>query len=464
MPFFAILLLGACGSDGSPIDQHLNQIEETPDSGDDLSGGDADGPLAGDAGADHEELPPGASADSGAPDQPANPGSPSTPSTPVTGTKPAQSWSGMRVGTNFWFLSAGWAEEAWSSGVNFATSMNPWNPAFLSDLEEADYSVYRFMDFGGTNNSSIRNWADRTQQSATGNSNGGDVGGRGIAYEWMFDLCNRMQKDCWITVPHLAIESYEANADDNFFTSLAKLAKEKLDPGLTLYVEYSNETWNPGFGQSTYCQNRGTQMMLADDSYGASFKFHVYASSRMYDAFVKVYGSEIARVRWVVSGQLGSDYGTQMQLEALADPNVNFGSRTPDYYAISNYVGADGSVNGNAADVAAQFRKALTDMVTWATSQKNLISKTSMKLISYEGGQHLLQGADAFSRNQVAYDLYKEWLDASAKLYAMTTHYANSGSWSSSGAWGAKEKTGGALSQNPKARAIVDWVKNHPAK
>ena len=35
------------------------------------------------------------------------------------------------------------------------------------------------------------------------------MGGRGIAYEWMFDLCNRMHADCWITVPHLAIETYE---------------------------------------------------------------------------------------------------------------------------------------------------------------------------------------------------------------------------------------------------------------
>ena len=46
----------------------------------------------------------------------------------------------------------------------------------------------------------------------------------------------------------------------------------------------------------------------------------------------------------------------------------------------------------------------------------------------------------------------------------MTMHYANSGSWSSGGAWGAKQKTGGALAQNPKARAIVDWVKANPAR
>ncbi len=464
-PFSLLLLfsLGACAQADTPLSQRADEINEADGSARDPS----------DAHDDHDDddaKPRVPVADAGAtPAQPAKPSVPSggddsgaPPAEPET-PKPSRDWQGMRVGTNFWFLSAGWAEEAWASNVNFATTQNPWNPAFIRDLEEADYSVYRFMDFGGTNNSVIRNWSDRTQQTAAGNASGGDVNGRGIAFEWMFDLCNRMQKDCWITVPHLAIESYEANEDDNFFTELAKLAKEKLDPARTLYLEYSNETWNPGFGQSTYAQSRGRQMNLASDGYSASFKFHVYASSRLYDAFVKVFGDQIERVRWVVAGQLGSDWGTEKQLEALADRELNLGSRTPHYYTISNYVGADG-LNGNAANMADQFREALAEMVRQATSQKNLIAASGMKLISYEGGQHLLQGADAFSRNPVTYDLYKEWLDASAKIFAMTVHYANSGSWSSGGAWGAKSKTGAALAQNPKARALVDWVKANPAR
>jgi hypothetical protein len=461
-----LLLLGACADDSQTLDQQQSQVEQDEDEGTDAGsdGLDGDSP-PGDEGpaseADAGTAEPSGDGDGGA-ERDAGVTTPagSDGGDAGSGAKPTP-WKGMRVGTNFWFLGS-WAEDAWAANVNFATSSNPWNPQFLADLEQANYAVYRFMDFAGTNNSSIRTWSERTQQTSAQNASGGDVGGRGIAYEWMFDLCNRMHKDCWITVPHLAIESYEQNANDNYFTELAKLAKQKLDPGLTLYLEYSNETWNPGFQQATYSQTRGTAMKLATDAYGASFKFHVYASSRLYDAFVKVYGQEIARVRWVVSGQLSSDYGTELQVDALKDPKINFGQRTPDDYAISNYVGADGSINGSASNVSAQFVDGIAAMVKSATSQKALSEGAGMRLISYEGGQHITQGAAAFSKNPAAYELYEQWLDASAKLYALTVHYALSGSYSDGGAWGAKEHVGQPLSEAPKARALVDWIKAHP--
>jgi hypothetical protein len=374
---------------------------------------------------------------------------------------PAASWQGMRVGTNFWFLSS-WAEDAWAANVNFASTTNPWSSTFLSDLAAAHYGVLRFMDWGGTNNSSIRNWSERTQQTAAGNQSGGDVGGRGIAYEWMFDLCNRMHADCWINVPHLGIESYEQNPADNYFTSLAKLAKEKLDPGLALYVEYSNETWNGGFQQAAYCQNRGMGLHLAGDAYGASFKFHVYASSRMYDAFQQVYGSEAARLRWVVAGQLSSDYGTQQQVAALNDASINPGQRMPHFYAISNYVGSDGAIDGAAGDAVDKFKSGIQQTLGWATQQKSTVAATGMTLVAYEGGQHITNHAAAFSRDPAAYDLYREWLDAMSSLYALTVHYGFSGTYNDTNAWGSKEHAGQPLAETPKARALRDWISAHP--
>lgn len=53
----------------------------------------------------------------------------------------------------------------------------------------------------------------------------------GICY-W---ISKSNKKDIWINIPHAA--------DDEYVTNLAKLIKDKLDPSLKVYVEYSNEVW-----------------------------------------------------------------------------------------------------------------------------------------------------------------------------------------------------------------------------
>ncbi len=446
------LLLGACGAEPALADatSELNAVART-------------GELS--AEADPEELDLDEQADAELASVAGEP--------PAAGTNQALSdggplstgdtWTGMRVGTNFWFL-ADWGEQAWKKDVDFATTDDPWNPAFIQDLEEANYAVFRFMDFGGTNHSKIKDWSERTQQGSPDNKNGGDVHGRGIAYEWMFDLCNRLQKDCWITVPHKAIESYEENPESNYFTELAKLAHENLDPGLDLYIEYSNETWNYGFEQAHYCKERGEAMKLDDDPYSNQWKFHVYASSRLNDAFAREYGGEVGRVKWVLPGQLSQAYGTEKSVEALKDPKLNLNMRMPTYYSVSNYVGSDDKLDGAGPNVASEFRAALQQTLQWADEALAKIEGTGMKLIAYEGGQHLLNNADVLSRNPLIYDLYQEWADAVSEKYVLTMHYGNSGSYSADGAWGAKESTGAPLEDSPKARALRDWIAAHPTE
>ena len=60
----------------------------------------------------------------------------------------------------------------------------------------------------------------------------------------MIDLCNRTGLDLWLCIPHKTFDDFRANPTDNYWTSLAKLVKEQLNPSLNVYVEYSNETWN----------------------------------------------------------------------------------------------------------------------------------------------------------------------------------------------------------------------------
>jgi hypothetical protein len=150
-------------------------------------------------------------------------------------------------------------------------------------------------------------------------------------------------------------------------------------------------------------------------------------------------------------------------VEALRDPKINLGERMPAYYSISNYVGSH-DLDGSSPTVVQDFRKALQETLDNADRTLAQIEGTGMKLIAYEGGQHVTKNADVLSRNPVIYQLYQEWLDAVSSRYVLTMHYGNSGTYKSDGAWGAKEKTGQSLDTSPKARALVDWIAENPTE
>jgi hypothetical protein len=80
----------------------------------------------------------------------------------------------------------------------------------------------------------------------------------GAALEIMIQLANLTKTDPWFCMPHRATPEYMAE--------FAKHVKTKLDPGLKVYVEYSNEVWNWGFQQAGWM----LQSKLAGDVVVAS--------------------------------------------------------------------------------------------------------------------------------------------------------------------------------------------------
>jgi len=379
-----------------------------------------------------------------------------TPSpTPGTPTR-------MPVGTNFWDKRWGYGwSDYFESNVNWSTTTNPWKPSFIDDLKNAKYTVLRFMDWASTNSSAVKTWNQRILKTADHYSSAG------VAYEWQIDLCNRVGADMWITVPHLTIEDYEANATNNYWTQLADLVKEKLDPNLNVWVEYSNETWNSGagFSQGNYVGNRGVSMGFDKQAYTAGFAFHVYAAMRLHKVFLDEFVGQTQRVKTVISGQTGSAWGTQIQCLALnnktyagaTNNNINPNNLKPEYYAIATYVGGS---NGASATVRADWTASVNSLVKNAQDVKNNFVKYNanyLKLVAYEGGQGYTTNGDVFAKNPLSYDMYKEWLQAINPYFQMTCHYTHTGKWASGGDWGAKDSTSQSLADAHKYRALLDW-------
>ena len=356
--------------------------------------------------------------------------------TPGTLVNPAPGGK-LFVGANFWNVDWEGSGDYFASGVNWSNTQNPWRPEFLSDL--APYHVLRFMDWNLTNeaNNAQANWDTRKKKT--------DMQNEPIAFEWQIDLCNRAKLDYWVTIPH------QASAD--YFMKLAQLVHDQLDPGLRVYVEWSNEVWNGQFPQRAYAQMQGQKLGLSGSDAAASYL--VYQSVRAFEAFETVFGKDSPRVVKVIAGQAAYSGPCQAHVKALADAKINPNHTQPTAYAIAPYI------KGNTLDELTN--KGLPDTKTWVEDNYKCASAAGLPLIAYEGGQDS-SGAGTSSCTQLQHnaglhDLYTKFLDTmqTAKLSGPFMQYTHSGQ-----CWGLKEKTSDTPDKAPKYKGVMDWLAAHP--
>ncbi len=191
------------------------------------------------------------------------------------------------------------------------------NPKYAHDLKP--YSVIRYMDWNATNNSKISKWSERTKVS--------DFfwgGAGGVPYEMQIELSNELMEDMWLTVPHMA--------DDEYVHNLARLIAQKLSPGLRVWVEYSNEVWNPGFTQFHYANN------VLRPKYGVPFVAQAYGrrAAEIFDIFT----SEIADPKRLVRVVAGQTSNSWILRQSLLGATVD-GSLKADVAAVAPYFGLD---------------------------------------------------------------------------------------------------------------------------
>jgi uncharacterized protein (TIGR03437 family) len=108
------------------------------------------------------------------------------------------------------------------------------------------FSFLRAMDLIETNHRIFYGsgdwieWADRRRpEDASQSLQTGQA--FGYAWEYVILTANLSNRDLWLNVP--------AEATDDYIEQLARFVRDRLNPELKVYVEYSNEVWNFGFGQ-----------------------------------------------------------------------------------------------------------------------------------------------------------------------------------------------------------------------
>ena len=286
--------------------------------------------------------------------------------------------------------------------------------------------------------------------------------------ELLIELANTLNADPWFCMPHLA--------DDTFIRRFALLVKERLKPGLKVYVEYSNEVWNGQFAQARYALAQGKKQNLGPSDFESQLRFYSERSVETFKIWESAYGAESRkRLVRVMASQSANPWVSE---QVLGWKNA---ARHVDALAIAPYFGNDlGSPQTQEAVAkmsAAQLLDALDKGIDgtnrrWIMEQVAVARKHNVELVAYEGGQHLVGvgGAEnnqrlmdlfiAANRSPRMYALYRKhlglWFRTGGGLYMAFSNVAKPSKW---GSWGALEYQEQPAATAPKYRALVDSLK-----
>ena len=266
---------------------------------------------------------------------------------------------------------------------------------YLNFLSNLGPNVLRFMDFTNTNNSQVADWSQRslpTDATMGRVANAGDLHpAKGVAWEYVIELANTLHVNPWINVP--------AHATDDYVTQLAALLQSKLDPTLTVYVEYSNEVWNTGFEQATYNTAQATAEVQSNPNSNLKYDGKTDATTvadRRYARRSIEIGNILraalgtSRVRSILASQLANPSRFDNMLKYVTDV---YGAPSNYFYAIgvAPYInlGSQQNTPGLTTDQVLADLSASVDGYqngTSLTSAKTRATNAGLKLVAYEGG------------------------------------------------------------------------------
>ena len=270
------------------------------------------------------------------------------------------------------------------------------------------FNSIRFMPWQNTKLTKLAHWRDRaTPQTAFWNHNAG------MPLETMIDLANTAGVAPWFSMPHLAT--------DSFMQNFARTVKQRLRPNQKVYVEYSNEVWNSMYPATHHASRMGLKLWprgkLEMKNPGTrrlflALNYNAKRSKEMCNIFKQQLGN---RAICVVSA-----YGSapKMAEELMTCPLAGGNCyKSFDAYAVAPYFGdyiarqenrplvKRWAHQGNAG-INQLFREIMSgglakdkyaggaiENTIEERVKKNvaITKKYGLKLLAYEGGQHLLR-------------------------------------------------------------------------
>ena len=312
---------------------------------------------------------------------------------------------------------------------------------------------------------------------------------RGPALEYLVDIANESNSDLWINIQH--------GADATYMRRMAEMVRDRLNRHLRVYIEYSNETFNPDsitYPQRAWVDGNGISLNLDSNTYVAGQKFYGLRSLEMFRIFDEVFGEQRTRVVKVFVGWMVTPETTDAVLSYMAQSENNPSGVRPSAVSIAPYTGffIAGAII-EAGTVASTTVSQILDMaeanvvreqinigdnsteesiLAMSQAHQAVANRHNLSMVSYEGGQHIVQmnGNDnnvelgnkliAANRHPRMYSIYHSLMDAwfnngGGVFIAYTGALTPSVAW---GSFGTVEYLGQDLSEAHKHRALLDYL------
>ena len=319
----------------------------------------------------------------------------------------------------------------------------------------------------------------------------------GVPVEVLVSLANTVNRDMWVNMPHYA--------NDDYIKSFAKIISGELKESLKVYIEYSNETWNPGFIGHHYVEIKGKEAGLTTvpdefldyqevrgEEYFARLRYYSARAVEIFKLWKAEFNDSNDRLIRILGTSQGDTVLSEQMIKYVGSDNIDALAMAPYFFgcAENKYSCRDAPmVLKDAKTVDDVFKiidqeksldpNALDGTIAKVEKQASIASKYNLKLLSYEGGQHLttsvmgsldlnesekstfralFKAVNRDSRMKSRYQkLLNAWKDYSDNGTTLFTLYTLPQSYYRFGNWGLKEHLNNSREESPKFDGVMDF-------
>jgi len=300
----------------------------------------------------------------------------------------------------------------------------------------------------------------------------------GVAIELMIQLSNMLKIDPWFCIPH--------RATDDYIARFARLVRERLDPNLKVYLEYSNELWNWSFHQAGWMLRSPLAGALVEAKGGKAWKDHEKSKGEGHPERI---GALFRRTFAIWEREWGEDAKRRLiRVCAVQAAWFDASKRTiqwcidnggVDVVSPASYIGPDDATYEKWSELGASLtgEMVIANMEAILRKQRSGLGlaqtvafarQHGLAYVAYEAGQHIQPKGQAELPYNPAlaaaqthprmYDLYVELLrfnrDLDCNLFMHFSSIGKQGTrW---GSWGAKASYDVPNAESPKMRALLD--------